>query len=140
MDLARLGKRLAKTVFVLQLFSVTLLALGYWLVVDPSSAMAVGTGGAIGIATNAIFACYAFKHAAANNRWQMLNNLKKGSKIKLLITVLSFALLFQIPFYQNIEVIIGYCCAMLVQYPILILVSSARPHSPLINSFLKLTN
>ena len=140
MDLAHLGKRLAKTVLVLQLFSVTLLALGYWLVVDPSSAMAIVTGGSIAVVTNAIFACYAFKHAAASNRWQMLNNLKKGSKIKLLVTVLSFALLFQISFYQNIEVIIGYCCATLVQYPILILMSAARPQSPLINSFLNSTN
>lgn len=120
MDLARTGKRLAKLSLITQLSLVIVLSTVFFLFFDLSSSISVVTGGTLSVAINAVFAFFTFRFSGASKNQEVVNSMKRGMKIKLFVSVCAFIVIFQIPQIKNFEAVLGYCVAMISQYPILL--------------------
>jgi ATP synthase protein I len=120
MDLARTGKRLAKLSLITQLSLVIVLSTVFFLFFDLSSSISVVTGGTLSVAINAVFAFFTFRFSGASKNQEVVNSMKRGMKIKLFVSVCAFIVIFQIPQIKNFEAVLGYCVAMIAQYPILL--------------------
>ena len=107
---------------LIQALFVIVLGTVFFFVNDLSSAISVVTGGTLSVVTNAVFAYYVFRFSGASKNQEIVNSMKKGNKIKLLVTLLGLAVVFQTSFFNPVDVIIGYCLMMLMQYPISLLV------------------
>lgn len=121
MDLAKAGKRLAKQMLVLQFAIVILSGMVFFLMDGLSSAISVVTGGTLSVLTNAVFAFFVFRFSGASKTREVVNSMKKGNKLKLLLVLLAFMAIYQIPFLDKAKVILGFCSMLLLQYPILII-------------------
>lgn len=121
MDLAKAGKRLAKQMLVLQFAIVMAAGVLFFLLSDLSSAISVVTGGTLSVLTNAVFSFYVFRYSGASKTKEIVNSMKKGNKYKLLLVLLAFLVIYQLPFLDKAIVILGFCSMLLLQYPILII-------------------
>ncbi|BDX08697.1 ATP synthase subunit I [Planctobacterium marinum] len=121
MDLAKAGKRLAKQMLVLQFAIVMTAGVLFYLLSDLSSAISVVTGGTLSVLTNAVFSFYVFRFSGASKTKEIVNSMKKGNKYKLLLVLVAFMVIYQLPFLDKAIVILGFCSMLLLQYPILII-------------------
>lgn len=121
MDLAKAGKRLAKQMLALQFAIVIAAGLLFYLLDDFSSAISVVTGGTLSVLTHAVFSFYVFRYSGASKTKEIVNSMKKGNKYKLLLVLLAFMAIYQLPFLDKAIVILGFCSMLLLQYPILII-------------------
>lgn len=122
LDLAGNGKNVAKMTLLIQSLFVIILGSVFFFIYDPSSAISVVTGGTLSVVSNAVFAFYVFRFSGASKNHEIVNSMKKGNKMKLLITLPGLAVVFQTPLFNPVDVIIGYCLLLLMQYPISLLV------------------
>ena len=86
----------------------------------PSSALSFVTGGTLSIFSHAVFSFYTFRYSGASNNRAVVDSMKKGNKVKLLLTVIAFMIIFNVPYVTNFEAVMGYGVMMLVHYPIML--------------------
>ncbi len=118
MLLVKPGKKLAKIMLVGQMVFTLLLALFFYLFFDLSKALSVAIGGIICILTSAIYTYFAFKVTGGSKYILIFKNVKSGRKAKLSMTVVLLLVCFQVPQIEKLELLLGYCLTVLMQYPI----------------------
>ncbi|NVK56961.1 MAG: ATP synthase subunit I [Alteromonadaceae bacterium] len=93
-NLADNGKSLAKKTALFQCASALFFILLVWVfsTVDKATAFAAGT--IISIIPNQIFAFFAFRYAGASQMRLVTKSFSQGSKLKLAVTVILFAIAF----------------------------------------------
>lgn len=114
--LAKPGVRIAKNIIIMQCL-VTLFCGGVSLLLwDKNSAISAIYGGMVGVIPNAIFALYAFRYAGASQIHLVYKSFKLGSKLKLLLTIVLFFLIFRWPSVQGLPLIGTFVIVILTQW------------------------
>lgn len=91
----RQGVEGAKRLLVFQL-CWTLLAVSIaWLLLSDTAAISAGLGGLVSVVPNAYFARQLFQYQGARQARQIVNRFYKGEAMKLLLTVVLFAMVFK---------------------------------------------
>jgi ATP synthase protein I len=72
-----------------------------------------------------VFAFLAFRYAGASQNQLVVRSFNKGSKLKFLITIVMFAVIFRWPNLQPLPLFISYFVTLMVQWPIIIFLSRA---------------
>ncbi|MBU3020224.1 ATP synthase subunit I [Aestuariibacter sp. A3R04] len=80
-------------------------------------------GAGICILPSAVFALFAFRYAGAQKNKQVVQSFRKGSVLKLLLTMVLFALVFKHTTALVFPLFIGYITAMVAQWPAILFVT-----------------
>lgn len=95
------------------MFFCTLLA---WLLLDKHSAISVLLGGLAAILPNMLFTAFAFRYAGASQIRLVYKSFKTGSKLKLILTIVIFILIFRWPHVQAMPLFGTFVITILSQW------------------------
>lgn len=122
-SIARKGQRLAAKTIIIQgcagLFSSLVIAL----IMGQEGGIFALIGAGICILPSAVFALFAFRYAGAQKNKQVVQSFRKGSVLKLLLTMVLFALVFKHTTALVFPLFIGYITAMVAQWPAILFVT-----------------
>ena len=118
MQLVRSGIKLAEKMLISQVVLTVVAALLFFLVFDLSKALSVAIGGTVSVLTNAIYAFFTFRISGGSKYQLVYRNIKSGRKAKLSLTIILMLIFLQIPPIEKLELVLGFCIAVLVQYPV----------------------
>ncbi|WP_137168587.1 ATP synthase subunit I [Salinimonas lutimaris] len=117
--IARDGQRLAAKTIITQLCTGLFIALIFALFDGPKSGLYALTGAGICVIPSAVFALFAFRYAGARRNKEVVRSFRKGNAIKLMLTIVLFALAFRQTTVHVFPLFIGYIAALVAQWPAL---------------------
>ncbi|MFT5321246.1 MAG: ATP synthase protein I [Pseudohongiellaceae bacterium] len=101
--------------FIIQFFICVMLTLAVWLLLDAVTAYSVLLGGLISIVPNSYFAWKAFRYRGASNTPLIVKSFYAGETGKLIMTGVSFALVFGgVKPLNELAVIVSFIIAIVV--------------------------
>lgn len=101
--------------FIIQFFICVMLALAAWLLLDVVTAYSVLLGGLVSIVPNSYFAWKAFRYRGASNTPLIVKSFYAGETGKLIMTGVSFALVFGgVKPLNELAVIVSFIIAIVV--------------------------
>jgi ATP synthase protein I len=124
-SLAQEGRKLARKVLFYQWLVAILLALIFFVFIGKYTGISALYGGLICVVPGKVFAFLAFRYAGASQNQLVVRSFNKGSKLKFLITIVMFAVIFRWPNLQPLPLFISYFVTLMVQWPIIIFLSRA---------------
>jgi ATP synthase protein I len=124
-SLAQEGRQLARKVLFYQWLVAILLALIFFVFIGKYTGISALYGGLICVVPGKVFAFLAFRYAGASQNQLVVRSFNKGSKLKFLITIVMFAVIFRWPNLQPLPLFISYFVTLMVQWPIIIFLSRA---------------
>ena len=80
-------------------------------------------GGIICLVTGFMFAFLAFRYAGASQNQLVVRSFNKGSKLKFLLTIVMFVVIYKWPNLQPLPLMISYFVTLMAQWPIIIFLS-----------------
>lgn len=116
-SIAQKGQRLAAKTIIIQGCAGLFISLVIGLFMGQKSAAFALIGAGICVLPSAIFALFAFRYAGAQKNKQVVQSFRKGSVLKLLLTMVLFALVFKHTTVVVLPLFIGYITAMVAQWP-----------------------
>ena len=122
-SLAQEGRQLARKVLFYQSLIAITLAFMFFLFIDKYSGISALYGGLICVIPGVVFAFLAFRYAGASQNKLVVRSFNKGSKLKFIITIVLFVTVYKLPNLQPLPLLISYVITLMVQWPIIILVS-----------------
>jgi ATP synthase protein I len=124
-SLAQEGRQLARKVLFYQSLIAIFLAFIFSIFIGKYTGISVLYGGLICVVPGTVFAFLAFRYAGASQNQLVVRSFNKGSKLKFLITIVMFAVIFRWPNLQPLPLFISYFVTLMVQWPIIIFLSRA---------------
>ncbi|AGH47715.1 ATP synthase I chain [Paraglaciecola psychrophila 170] len=124
-SLAQEGRKFARKVLFYQCLVAILLALIFSVFIGKYTGISALYGGLICVVPGKVFAFLAFRYAGASQNQLVVRSFNKGSKLKFLITIVMFAVIFRWPNLQPLPLFISYFVTLMVQWPIIIFLSRA---------------
>jgi ATP synthase protein I len=121
--LAQEGRRLARKVLYYQSLIAIVLASILFLLLGKYSGISALYGGLICVIPGMAFAFLAFRYAGASQNKLVVQSFNKGSKLKFIITIVLFVMVYKLPNLQPLPLLISYIVTLMAQWPIIILVS-----------------
>ncbi|WP_456095274.1 ATP synthase subunit I [Paraglaciecola psychrophila] len=123
--MAQEGRKFARKVLFYQCLVAILLALIFSVFIGKYTGISALYGGLICVVPGKVFAFLAFRYAGASQNQLVVRSFNKGSKLKFLITIVMFAVIFRWPNLQPLPLFISYFVTLMVQWPIIIFLSRA---------------
>jgi ATP synthase protein I len=124
-SLAQEGRQLARKVLFYQSLIAIFLAFIFSVFIGKYTGISVLYGGFTCVVPGTVFALLAFRYAGASQNQLVVRSFNKGSKLKFLITIVMFAVIFRWPNLQPLPLFISYFVTLMVQWPIIIFLSRA---------------
>ena len=122
-SLAQEGRQLARKVLFYQSLIAIVLAFILFLLLGKYSGISALYGGLICVIPGMVFAFLAFRYAGASQNKVVVRSFNKGSKLKFIITIVLFVMVYKLPNLQPLPLLISYIVTLMAQWPIIILVS-----------------
>lgn len=122
-SLAQEGRQLARKVLFYQSLIAIFLAFILFLLLGKYSGISALYGGLICVIPGMVFAFLAFRYAGASQNKLVVRSFNKGSKLKFIITIVLFVMVYKLPNLQPLPLLISYIVTLMAQWPIIILVS-----------------
>lgn len=123
--IAQKGRRLAIKTLFFQSCVGLFLAVGAAAMINLQSGIYSIVGAGICLIPSGVFAFYAFRYAGARNSKAVANSFRRGSTIKILLTIAMFAIVFSNTNTQVLPVFIGYVVTLAAQWPAIFYFSRA---------------
>ena len=124
-SLAQEGRQLARKVLFYQSLIAIVLAFILFLLLGKYSGISALYGGLICVIPGMVFAFLAFRYAGASQNKVVVRSFNKGSKLKFIITIVLFVMVYRWPNLQPLPLFISYFVTLMVQWPIIIFLSRA---------------
>ena len=122
-SLTQEGRQLARKVLIYQALIVTLFTLLFTVFLGKYSGISALYGGVICLVTGAVFAFLAFRFAGASQNSLVVRSFNKGSKLKFIITIVMFVMVYKWQNLQPLPLLVSYFVTLMAQWPIIIFLS-----------------
>ena len=122
-SLTKEGRQLARKVLFYQALIVTLFTLLFTVFLGKYSGISALYGGVICLVTGAVFAFLAFRFAGASQNQLVVRSFNKGSKLKFIITIVMFVMVYKWQNLQPLPLLVSYFVTLMAQWPIIIFLS-----------------
>jgi ATP synthase protein I len=122
-SLTQEGRQLARKVLFYQALIVTLFTLVFTIFLGEYSGISALYGGVVCLVTGAIFAFIAFRFAGASQNQLVVRSFNKGSKLKFIITIVMFVMVYKWQNLQPLPLLVSYFVTLMAQWPIIIFLS-----------------
>jgi ATP synthase protein I len=122
-SLTQEGRHLARKVLFYQSIIVVLFTIFFTVFYGKYSGISALYGGVVCLVTGAVFAFLAFRYAGASQNQLVVRSFNKGSKLKFLITIVMFVVVYKWPNLQPLPLLISYFVTLMAQWPIIIFLS-----------------
>jgi ATP synthase protein I len=122
-SLAQEGRKLARKVLFYQSLITIFLAFIFSIFTGAYTGVSALYGGLICVVPGMVFAFLAFRYTGASQNLLVVRSFNKGSKLKFLITIVMFVLVYRWPNLQPLPLFISYFVTLMVQWPIIIFLS-----------------
>jgi len=122
-SLTQEGRQLARKVLFYQALIVTLFTLLFTIFLGKYSGISALYGGVICLVTGAVFAFLAFRFAGASQNQLVVRSFNKGSKLKFIITIVMFVMVYKWQNLQPLPLLVSYFVTLMAQWPIIIFLS-----------------
>jgi ATP synthase protein I len=124
-NLTQEGRKLARKVLFYQSMILIVLAFIFAIFKGEYTGISALYGGLICIVPGMVFAFLTFRYAGASQNQLVVRSFNKGSKLKFLITIVMFVVVYRWPNLQPLPLFISYLVILMVQWPIIIFLSRA---------------
>ena len=114
---------MARKVLFYQALIVTLFTLLFTIFLGKYSGISALYGGVICLVTGAVFAFLAFRFAGASQNQLVVRSFNKGSKLKFIITIVMFVMVYKWQNLQPLPLLVSYFVTLMAQWPIIIFLS-----------------
>lgn len=115
--IASKGQQLAKKTLITQLCAGLLISAILAVGMNTTSGVFALIGTGVCILPSAIFAFFAFRYAGAQQNQDVVRSFRKGSALKLVLTIVLFAIVFKKTDVQVLPLFIGYIVTLIAQWP-----------------------
>ena len=122
-SLTQEGRQLARKVLFYQALIVTLFTLVFTIFLGEYSGISALYGGVVCLVTGAVFAFIAFRFAGASQNQLVVRSFNKGSKLKFIITIVMFVMVYKWQNLQPLPLLVSYFVTLMAQWPIIIFLS-----------------
>jgi ATP synthase protein I len=120
------GQILARKVLIYQSILAIMVALFFAVVFGENSGLSAGYGALTVIIPNFIFSYFAFKYAGASQNKLVVRSFNKGSKLKFVMTIVLFSLVFRWQGLDILALMVSYTSILIGQWPIIIFISRVK--------------
>lgn len=110
------GKKIAKQGLVFQLVCSAVIVALATLLFDAKTGISVALGTVISLLPNAVFSFFAFRYSGAQHTQLVSKSFGQGSKIKLALTLVLFAVAFAVLKLPALPVFTGFAVATLMYW------------------------
>jgi ATP synthase protein I len=117
------GRQLVTKVLFYQSLIALLLTFIFTLYSGENSGISAFYGGLICLLPAMVFAFLAFRYAGASQNRLVVRSFNKGSKLKFILTIVLFVMVYKWPNLQPIPLIVSYVVTLMAQWPIIIFIS-----------------
>ena len=114
--LAKPGRAVATRMLVTQSAIIIICTLLAWIFFNNHFALSVLFGGLAALLPNIMFAVFAFRYAGASQIKLVYQSMKTGSKLKLILTIVIFLLVFRWPNVQVVPLLGTFIITMFGQW------------------------
>lgn len=114
--LAKPGRVVATRMLVTQGVIIIICTLLAWIFFNNHFVLSVLFGGLAALLPNIMFAIFAFRYAGASQIKRVYQSMKTGSKIKLMLTIVIFLLIFRWPDVQVVPLLGTFVITMFSQW------------------------
>ena len=125
-NLVQEGQQLARKVLIYQSILAALIALLFTLMTGINAGLSAFYGGIVAVIPNVIFAHFAFRFAGARQNKLVVRSFNKGSKIKFILTIVLFALIYRWPSLNIMALMLTYITILIGQWPIMIFIDRVK--------------
>jgi ATP synthase protein I len=122
-SLSEEGRQLARKILFYQAVIVILFTVLFTFFLGKFSGISALYGGLICLVTGAVFAFLAFRFTGASQNSLVVRGFNKGSKLKFIITIVMFVMVYKWPNLQPLPLLISYFVTLMAQWPIIIFLS-----------------
>lgn len=121
--IARPGQKLAAKILIFQGLVGLLVAFFVFVLSGQQAGFYAIAGVAVAWLPGAVFSFFAFRYAGATKNQLVVRSFRKGSALKLLITIFLFAFIFKQFQADFLPLMIGYIATLIAQWPGLMIYS-----------------
>ncbi|MFT2092799.1 ATP synthase subunit I [Paraglaciecola sp. 2405UD69-4] len=114
------GRKLAKNILLLQSIIAIICTFLYAFFLGKNEGISALYGGLICIIPSAVFALLAFRYTGASKIKLVVRSFNKGNKLKFLVTIFLFVLVYRWQSLQPLPLIVTYVVTLVAQWPIII--------------------
>ncbi len=121
--MTQVGRNLARNILFFQSLIVVFIALLFTVCSGKYSGLSALYGGMICLVSGAVFAFLVFRYAGASQNELVVRSFNKGRKLKFIFTIVMFVVVYRWPNLQPLPLLISYFVTLMVQWPIIIILS-----------------
>lgn len=111
------GRKLALDIIIVQAVVGLLAAIVIGLFLGYQHGITALIGAVCNLVPSIVFAIFAFRYVGATKSRLIMQSFRKGAALKLLITMLMFALVFKKLEVEPLPLVLGYIATLLAQWP-----------------------
>lgn len=120
------GRNLAKKILFYQSLIVVVFTLLFTLFSGKYSGISALYGGVVCLVSGSVFAFLAFRYSGASQNELVVRSFNKGSRLKFIFTIVMFVVVYKWPNLQPLPLMISYFVTLMVQWPIIIILSRVK--------------